>query len=214
MTFGIGKRSGILATATTMAVGLLVLLGYFFPLGPLAVVRAIFLQWAIVLAAAALLAGMFHMLLVHWRNLRTQGLAAGESLVLLLALLLSFGLTVVFGLGGAPARWMVDYLILPVAGSLLALLAVTLAYASINLLRRRSGLISLVFFFSLLLALLGVAALPGWGTLPFLGDTLRPWIAQVPAAAGARGILLGVALGVLATGVRILMGTDRPYRDQ
>lgn len=214
MTLGGGKRSGILATATAIAVGLLVLLGYFFPLGSLAILRVLFLQWAIVLAAAALLAGMFHMSLVHWRLLRTQGLAAGGSLVLLLALWISFGATVGFGLSGAPARWMLNYLILPVAGSLLALLAVTLAYASINLLRRRSGLISLVFFFSLLLALLGVAALPGWGMLPFLGDTLRPWIAQVPAAAGARGILLGVALGILATGVRILMGTDRPYRDQ
>ncbi len=207
-------RRGTLSTAIAMAVGLLVLLGYFLPLGPLAVVRAVLLQWAVLLAAAALLAGMLHMVLVHWRNLRTGGTAAGESLVLLLTLLTSFGLTLFYGLQGAPTRWMVSYLILPVASSLLALLAVTLAYASINLLRRRSGLISLVFFFSLLLALLGVAALPGWGTLPFIGDTLRPWIAQVPAAAGARGILLGVALGVLATGIRILMGTDRPYRDK
>jgi len=29
--------------------------------------------------------------------------------------------------------------------------------------------------------------------------------------AGARGILLGVSLGVIATGVRILIGSDRPY---
>ncbi len=29
--------------------------------------------------------------------------------------------------------------------------------------------------------------------------------------AGARGILLGIALGGLTTGLRILMGADRPY---
>ncbi len=29
--------------------------------------------------------------------------------------------------------------------------------------------------------------------------------------AGARGILLGVALGSVTTGLRILMGVDRPY---
>jgi hypothetical protein len=29
--------------------------------------------------------------------------------------------------------------------------------------------------------------------------------------AGARGILLGVALGSLTTGLRILIGADRPY---
>jgi hypothetical protein len=34
----------------------------------------------------------------------------------------------------------------------------------------------------------------------------------VVAAAGARGILLGVALGTLTTGLRILFGTDLPYK--
>jgi len=29
--------------------------------------------------------------------------------------------------------------------------------------------------------------------------------------AGIRGILMGVALGSIATGLRILMGADRPY---
>jgi hypothetical protein len=29
--------------------------------------------------------------------------------------------------------------------------------------------------------------------------------------AGGRGILIGLALGTIATGVRILLGVDRPY---
>ncbi len=213
MKTGFWRTRAPVAAAVAMAVSALVLLGYFLPLRPLVVIRGLLLQWAIILAAAALLAGMFQLLLVHWMNLRRQPAKAGYSLVLILSLLASFGLTLYEGLGGASTRWMMQYLILPVAGSLLALLAVTLAYASVNLLRRRGGLLSLLFFFSLLFALLGVAALPGVGNLPFLSDTLRPWIAQVPAAAGARGILLGVALGILATGLRVLMGTDRPYRD-
>jgi hypothetical protein len=40
---------------------------------------------------------------------------------------------------------------------------------------------------------------------------LRSWIARVPAAAGARGLILGVALGIVATGLRVLAGVDRPY---
>jgi hypothetical protein len=31
------------------------------------------------------------------------------------------------------------------------------------------------------------------------------------ASGGGRGILLGMALGAAATGLRILMGADRPY---
>jgi hypothetical protein len=35
----------------------------------------------------------------------------------------------------------------------------------------------------------------------------------VPTLAGVRGILLGVALGTIATGLRVLMGAERPYTD-
>ncbi len=208
------KMKAPLATSLALAVGLLVLLGYFLPLGPLAVVRSLFLQWAILLAATALLAGVFQMVLTHGMLLQTQPAEeAAYSLVLIVGLVLAFGLTMVEGLGGRAVVWMMDYIILPTAGSLLALLSLTLIYASVNLLRRRGGLLSLLFVSTLLLILLGTAALPRWGTLPLLSDTLRPWIAQVPAAAGARGILLGVALGILATALRVLLGSDRPYRD-
>jgi hypothetical protein len=49
--------------------------------------------------------------------------------------------------------------------------------------------------------------------VPFLhGEMgLRSLLVQIPAVAGARGVLLGVALGAIATGLRILMGVDRPY---
>jgi hypothetical protein len=48
-----------------------------------------------------------------------------------------------------------------------------------------------------------------WDQLPVIKD----WVLDVPALAGARGILLGVALGTAATGLRVLLGLDRPYVD-
>jgi hypothetical protein len=48
-----------------------------------------------------------------------------------------------------------------------------------------------------------------WDQLPVIKD----WVLEVPALAGARGILLGVALGTAATGLRVLLGIDRPYVD-
>ncbi len=93
----------------------------------------------------------------------------------------------------------------------MALLVVTLTYASIRLLRRRLNLLSVIFLITAFLILVGTAPWPFLGDVPILSDTVRPIIAQVPAAAGARGILLGVALGTLTTGLRILFGSDRPY---
>jgi hypothetical protein len=94
---------------------------------------------------------------------------------------------------------------------LLALLAVTLIYASIRLLRRRLNLVSVLFLLTVLLVLISSAPLPFFGNIPILGNLVHPLITQVFATAGVRGILLGVALGTLTTGLRILLGADRPY---
>jgi hypothetical protein len=100
---------------------------------------------------------------------------------------------------------------LPVETSLMAMLVVTLTYASIRLLRRRNNLISVIFLVTALLILLGTAPVPFIGDVPILSDLIRPFIAQVLAVAGARGILIGVALGSLTTGLRVLFGADRLY---
>jgi hypothetical protein len=44
-------------------------------------------------------------------------------------------------------------------------------------------------------------------------DSVRAWMLQVPASAGARGLLIGIALGSLVTAVRVIIGQDRAYRE-
>jgi hypothetical protein len=44
-------------------------------------------------------------------------------------------------------------------------------------------------------------------SLDLVGAT--QWVRDVPAVAGARGIMLGVALGTIATGLRIILGLER-----
>ena len=48
-------------------------------------------------------------------------------------------------------------------------------------------------------------------SIPLIGNTIKPFVTHVLASAGARGILIGVALGTITTGLRILIGADRPY---
>ena len=90
----------------------------------------------------------------------------------------------------------------------MALLVVTLAYASLRLLHRRSiNLLSASFVISAIVFLL--LNLGFITSVPFLRD-LATGINQLPVG-GTRGILIGVALGTLATGLRIILGGDRPY---
>jgi len=201
-----------ISAAIAIAFGLIVLLGYFIPLPLLATLRDVFLQWALILAAIALLVGWVNLVSVHWRNVTTGRPGGFYSLIMLLSLAVTLVVVGFFGPTGVWSLWLFNYVQVPLEASLMALLAVVLAMAGMRLLRRRVNLFSMVF--------LGTAIIVLLGTAPWLGvqipglhgpNGLRALIAQIPATAGARGILLGVALGTIATGLRILIGADRPY---
>ena len=143
------------------------------------------------------------------RKVRGGGLNAVYSLVLVVALLATFALGTFFGPDHPWPRWLFDNVQVPVEASLMAILAVALAYASARVLHRRINVLSIAFVLTALVILLGTGSF-FWGEIPLVIDSAR-WLSRVPAAAGARGILLGVALGTIATGLRVLMGVDRPY---
>jgi len=213
------KLRGLFSTVIAITTGLIVLVGYFIILPPLLDLRIAILNWFIILAAVALFVGLFNLLSVHAKKLRNKEKGGIYSLILILSLFV----TLILGLWLGPDQPVMASIFnavqLPAETSLMALLAVTLTYACIRLLRpaqyegtrRRTNLISIIFLVTALLILLGTAPLPFVGYVPILSDLIRPFIAQVLAAAGARGILIGVALGSLTTGLRILFGADRPY---
>jgi len=208
------RLKGILSTAIAIASGLLVLAGYFFArmanggTSLLADIQLTMLNWAIILAGFAIFLGILNLFIVHFAKIHDKKKGSTYSLLLLFALVATF----IFGLVKPGQVEIVFTTIqLPVEASLMALLAVTLTYASIRLLRHRLNLLSVIFLITALLILLGTAPLPFLGDIPVLSDWVRPFIAQVMATSGARGILLGVALGTLTTGLRILFGADRPY---
>jgi len=204
----------IISTAIAMASGFLVLGGYFFAQNTngqaslLSDIRLTLLNWAIILAGFAIFIGIINLSQVHFKKIQNKQKGAFYSLLLIVSLAATF----LFGLFKPGQVEIVFTTVqLPVEASLMALLAITLTYASIRLLRRRLNLLSVIFLVTALLILLGTAPLPFVGDIPGLSDWVRPFIAQVMAAAGARGILIGVALGTLTTGLRILFGADRPY---
>ncbi len=201
---------GIISTSVAVLIGLIVLVGYFFQIPILFELRSLILDWAITLAAIMVFIGVLNLLSVNTSRITNKEKGGVYSLILIISLLV----TLIIGLLFKPGHPVMDFIFysvqLPVEKSLMALLAVTLLLASINLLRRQPNLFSVIFLLTTLLILLGTVPLP-FGELPFIGDVLRPFIAQVLAASGARGILIGVALATLTTGLRVLLGADRPY---
>ena len=192
-----------------IVVGATVLLGYFIQIPVLQELRAIFLNWALILTAVVLLVGILNLLLVHLKKIRTEEKNAFYSLSLVIALLVTFVIALVFGPESPWSVFIFDNILLPVETSLVALLAVVLVYALARMFWRGLTLFNLLFAATVLFVL-AVPALLSWMSLPLLTE-LNTWITQVWALAGARAILMGVALGIIATGLRVLIGADRPY---
>lgn len=190
------------------AAGLLVLAGYFIP--ALAGIQSLLMGWAILLAGVATLMGVFNLLAVHGEKVRQGAAGALYSALLILSLFATFIFALFLKPGHPAMRVLVSGVIVPVESALMAVISVSLLYAGILLLRQRLNLMSIVFLVTALLILAGSLSLP-FGQIPILGDTLRPWITQVLSMGGARGILIGVALGALTTGLRVLLAIDRPY---
>lgn len=189
--------------------GIIILLGYFIRLEVLINIRSILLSWAGVLMAVALLVGLINLFSVHWNKVVAKQSGSFYSL----ALILSLGVTLIvggwFGLPHPYTLWILNNIQVPVEGSLLALLTVILVLAVMRFMRHKSDLGRYVFLFTTVL--IGLVSGPLFGLdIPGLSE-LRNWMLKIPVLAGVRGILIGVGLGIMAAGLKILAGADRPY---
>ena len=201
-------RSSLLV-AFVIAIGLIVLAGYFLENSMLKSLQTVFLHWASILASVALIVGVFNLFTVHIRKINTGQKGSLYSLILVLALIVTILVVGFLGPTSQWSLWIFNYIQIPVETSLLAVLAVVLAFASARLLGRRLNTFSILFILTILVVLAGSISL-SFLDLSALGE-IRSWIERVPATAGVRGILLGVALGTVATGFRLILGSDRPY---
>ncbi|MBI2845871.1 MAG: hypothetical protein HYX86_04930 [Chloroflexi bacterium] len=204
-------RRGI-PTAVAIGVGILVLVDFFLG-GPfLEAVGGTLVDWAILLSVFALFLGVASVLGSHLRRIaaRDEGWPYSLSLLIVAALVLAAGLSGPAGPQEPLVAAIFTYVQAPLQASIFALLVFYMASALYRTFRVRS-ISSLLMVAAAIIVLLGQLpqAASIWEGLPGLKD----WVLGIPATAGARGILIGVALGTVATGLRIVMGIDRPYSE-
>ena len=199
----------ILSTVLAIASGVIVLLGYFFPeLAMLDTLRLTLIDWAIIIAGMAVLVGIANLVFVQMEKIRTRQKGGIYGALLVISLILTFGLGLVFGTDHQFMQIAMNAVIAPVEASLMAILSVTLVYASIRLFRRRTDMMTVIFLVTAVLFLVAIMPTP-IGPVP--GGQFVLWVAGMVSRGGARGLLIGVALGTLLTSLRVLFGIDRPY---
>jgi len=202
----------IIPTVIAMACGLIVLLDFFLDIAILNLVGQTFVDWVVILAAFALIVGIFNLMRVHIQKVRLREGGWGYSIVLILSMWIVIVLGIIDPAGpeGEWVAWIFEYVQYPLQATIFSLLAffmVTAAYRAFRIRRPES----LFFVAAGVIVLLGAIPLS-----QYIGDGFTEasgWIMSVPVVAGARGIILGVALATIVTGLRLLLGLDRPYAE-
>lgn len=204
----------VIPTAIAVGAGILTLLGYLVPQPVLVAVRDELVHWAVIVSGFAFILGFLNLLGVHLQRVGDRKAGWPYSVVLVVSALVSLTLTGA-GLISEPAQvyaqWWFDYVLFPLQATAAGLLAFVLAVAAFRLVRNRRNVETIFFLMGALIVLLGAGTMPGrWGE--WLA-AMRGWWMDVPALAGMRGLLIGVGLGTLVVGLRVIIGIDRPHSD-
>lgn len=197
-----------ISIAIAAGVGIIVLADFFFSVPLLDELGIEFRAWTIILTAFAMLVGIFNVVQVHFhRIIRRDEAGAGYSVVVLTTAVLVGVIGVLAGFPSPEMTWIFENIYSPVQSAFFALLAFFLAAAAYRSLRAKN-IETLLMLAAALVVFIGQTPLLNWLT------DWKDWILNVPAQAGVRGILIGVALGTIATALRLLVGIDRPYSEK
>lgn len=199
-------------------VGLVTIVGFFVPHAIVSRPADFLQQCAVIVVAFGYVLGGANVLKVNLESVARRQSDWPYKIVLVGALVV----TVVFGVldgrqwqdPSSRSMWMYRNLYSPMQATMFALLAFFIASAAFRAFRIRTLEASLLAVAALIVMLgrvpLGVAitdGLPAWLRL----DVWQQWIMEVPQNAAKRAILIGAAMGVMATGLRVILGIERAY---
>ncbi len=173
-----------------------------------------------VLSAFAVVLALGSLLRVHSDKIRRKRRNWQYSWLLLIA----FAVSAIIGLFGGVAadgilpttigsfsydiQTLYENIVIPLASSMFALLAFFMASAAYRAFRVRSMEATLLLV-AAFIVMIGVLPL-GYSISKHLPAFVQ-WILNVPNVAGQRGIVLGIALGVVATSLKIILGIERAW---
>ncbi len=171
-------------------------------------------KWMQIIGGFALVLGVTSLFHLHAVRIRRKEPGWGYSLILYTGLL---G-TIAVGLwangketvdGAATAfGWIYTYMLVPLQGTMFAILAFFIASAAYRSFRARSREAA-VLLVAAIIVMMGRVPL-GEYLLPASGDVSQ-WILNVLNASVRRAILIGVSLGTVALSFKIIFGVERSY---
>lgn len=196
----------------SMVAGIFVLIGFFVPHPAIRTTYDDIQQWVIIVVAFTYVLGMANVMRINLKQIGDRSKDWPYKVALVAGLLIT--MAVGFSEGtrylndGTRFSWIYNTFYSAMSATMFSLLAFFIASAAFRAFRVRT-------FEALLLAV--AAFILMLGRVP-IGNAIHPllpqaaeWLMNIPQNAAKRGILMGAALGVIATGFRIILGIERTY---
>jgi hypothetical protein len=171
-------------------------------------------QWCLIAVAVAVILGMANIIRVNWQVVRRRQKDWHYKIVLLV----SMAFMVIVGIhdkakygtltGETFFNYLFTYVYNPLVATMFALLAFFVASAAFRAFRAKN--IDATFML-LAAVLVMIGRVPLGAKISELLPNIANWLMAYPNAAGQRGIIIGAAMGVMAVGLRIIFGIERPY---
>ena len=213
----------------TAVIGLFMILSFFVP-HHFVSVPADFLQGcAIIIVAFGYVLGGANALRVSFDGIYKRQADWPYKLVLVVGLLTTVVIGAVEGRHWQDPKtvsmWLYNWLYSPMSATMFALIAFFIASAAFRAFRVRT-VEAVMLAAAALIVMLGRVPLGDAATdwlfelkwLPITGvshtfhlSTVQDWVMDIPQNAAKRAILIGAAMGVMATGLRVILGIERSY---
>lgn len=197
----------------TGIIGFIMILGFFMPHQAISVPADFLQQCAVIMVAFGYVLGGANVLRVNIDGIYKRQPDWAYKLVLVLALIATIAIGLIEGRQwqdpATRSMWIYNRLYSPMQGTMFALLAFFIASAAFRAFRIRrveAGLLAV----AALIVMLGRVPLGNLLSGGSLGP-IQEWIMNFPQNAAKRAILIGAAMGVMATGLRVLIGIERSY---
>ena len=193
----------------TFLSGATIIAVYFIPHHNAQAVNAELLLWATIVYAFALILGSVSLWSTHARKIQRRAEGWPYSLVTLVTLVVVTVLGVWKGVSeGSPVSRIYNMVNSPLASTMFALLAFFIASAAFRAFRARNVEATLLLITAILM-MIGRVSVGEFIWRGFPGFT--EWLLDVPNLAAKRAVAIGVGLGAVSTGLKIILGIERGY---
>jgi len=191
--------------AIALVAGLFGVLSYFIQDPTVQDIREQLLAWLRLIGAFAIGIGIVSFLRNHGKKISRQVPGWAFNAVAIASFVAMTTIGLFGGIGdNSLFRKMFDFAQVPMEATMFSLLAFFIASAAFRAFRARTKEATLLLLAAVVVMLGRVA------NIDWLSQATE-WILAVPNTAAARGITIGVGLGIVATALKIVLGIERSY---